>query len=400
MGDRVALAYSGGVDTTVAVHWLRKEKSLDVIAVAVDVGQHDDISAICERALKAGAADAVQVEATQEFAEEFVAPALRANARYQDKYPLVSALSRPLICRHLVAAAREHDAAYVAHGCTGKGNDQVRFEVSLGALAPDLTVIAPVRDWGMTRDRAIEVGLEAGLPLTVDTSSPYSIDENLWGRTIECGALEDPMVEPPADVWERTGDPFHAPREPRYLEVSFEDSLPVSLDGNISALHDLIAEVEKVAGVYGVGRIDMIEDRVVGIKSREIYEVPAAEVLITAHSDLEELTLERDLLRTKRSLEARYAQLVYEGHWYSPLREAIDAFNRSTSRHVEGDVRLRLEPSSARVVGRRSEDSLYDYALATYDAEDAYDHSSGAGFSRVWGLPLKVWARMRDRGEK
>ena len=397
MTEKIVLAYSGGLDTTVAVRWLMDNKGLDVVAVGVDVGQAGDVEAIRERALKSGAVDAVMIDAVDEFASDFVVPSLHANALYQQKYPLVSALSRPLISKHLAEAAAQHGAAYVAHGCTGKGNDQVRFEVSLAAIAPDLTVLAPIREWGMTREDAISYGMEAGLPIPVGPEAPYSIDENLWGRTIECGILEDPMVEPPADIWERTADPFDAPDEPVYLEIGFEGGVPVSLDGEAVGLPALIRAVEKVAGAFGFGRVDMIEDRVVGIKSREIYEVPGALALITAHADLEELTLDREVLRLKRVLEQRYAQLVYEGLWYSPLREAMDAFMAETAKHVHGTVRLRFEPGNARVVGRKSSGSLYDYSVATYDKEDSFDHSAAEGFVKLWGLPLKIWARTKQK---
>lgn len=392
-GGKVVLAYSGGLDTTVAVSWLSEQMGLEVIAVAVDVGQGEDLEAIRERAIKAGASEAVVVDAVDEFCSDFVVPALGANALYQQKYPLVSALSRPLICRHLVAAAERHGASYAAHGCTGKGNDQVRFEVSLSALAPDLEVLAPVRDLKMSREKAIEYGLERGLPIPVGPASPYSIDENIWGRTIECGALEDPMAEPPDDIWERTADAVDSPREPVYMEVAFEKGVPSSLDGKALPFSEIIRVVEEVAGRYGFGRVDMIEDRVVGIKSREIYEVPGALALIRAHVDLEELTLDREVLRTKRVLEQRYAQMVYEGHWYSPLREALDAFVDATQRQVTGVVRLRIEPGGVRVVGRSSEDSLYDLALATYDRDDSFDHSAASGFVKLWGLPLRIWGR-------
>ncbi len=398
--EKVVLAYSGGLDTTVAVQWLKDTKSLDVVAVVVNVGQVDDMETIRERALKAGAVDAIVVDAAQEFARDFVAPALKANALYQQKYPLVSALSRPLICKHLADAATSVGAKYAAHGCTGKGNDQVRFEVSLGALAPDLEVLAPIREWGMTRDQAIEYGLRNGLPITADKASPYSIDENLWGRTIECGALEDPFVEPPRDIWERTAAIEDSPREASYIEIDFESGLPVALDGQVLDLVNLIERMDSAAGSYGFGRVDMIEDRVVGIKSREIYEVPGALSLIKAHFDLEELTLDREVLRTKRHLEQRYAELVYEGLWYSPLRDGIDAFIESTTGQVNGTVRLRLEPGNVSVAGRRSSVSLYDMALATYDKEDAFDHAAGAGFVKLWGLPSKIWARTYRSSKK
>lgn len=393
MSEKVILAYSGGLDTTVAVRWLQDKKGLEVVAVAIDVGQAGDMEMIRDRALKSGASEAIVVDAVDEFAFQFVVPALLANALYQQKYPLVSALSRPLIARHLVEAARKHDANYVAHGCTGKGNDQVRFEVSLGALAPDLNVLAPIREWGMTREDAISYGLEARLPIPVGPADPYSVDENLWGRTVECGVLEDPMMEPPDDIWERTVGT--SPSGTTYMEIGFQKGVPVSLGGSPMSLPELIREVEKVAGGYGFGRVDMIEDRVVGIKSREIYEVPGALALIMAHSDLEELTLERDLLREKRALEQRYAQLVYEGYWYSPLREALDAFFSSVAESVTGVVRLRFDPGSVRVVGRESVDSLYDHSIATYDKGDQFDHSAAEGFVKLWGLPLKIWSRTR-----
>jgi argininosuccinate synthase len=391
--ERVVLAYSGGLDTTVAVTWLAEARGLDVVAVAADVGQGGDPEALRERALAAGAFDAVVVDARDEYAERYLLPTLQANARYQGKYPLVSALSRPLICDHLVREARKFGARSVAHGCTGKGNDQVRFEVSLGALAPDLEVLAPVRDWGWTREETAAYGEARGLPVRSGARPLYSIDENLWGRAIECGALEDPMAEAPEDVWERTVDPRKAPTDPDYVEIAFEQGVPTGIDGEALRFAEIVRRLDQRAGSFGVGRLDMIEDRVVGIKSREVYEVPAAAVLIMAHADLEELTLERDLLRAKRDLEVRYGELVYEGLWFSPLREALDAFNASTQRHVNGKVRVKLEPGSARVVGRQSPGSLYDISLATYDTGDAFEHTAAEGFVKLWGLRTKTWAR-------
>jgi argininosuccinate synthase len=388
------LAYSGGLDTTVLVRWLSEKMGLDVVAVAVDVGQGSDLEAVRRRALAAGAVEARVVEARREFARDFLVPALQANALYQQKYPLVSALSRPLICRHLVAVARETGARFLAHGCTGKGNDQVRFEVSLRALAPDLEVLAPVREWGMSREETIEYALERSLPITVRKESPYSIDENLWGRAIECGLLEDPMAEPPDDVWERTRDPLSAPREPAFAEVGFAGGVPVALDGAATGLAELIGTLERLAGGYGFGRIDMVEDRVVGIKSREVYEAPGSLALLLAHADLEELTLDREVLRTKHTLEQRWAHLVYEGQWFSPLREAIDAFVRHTQEVVTGTVRLRFEPGTTRVVGRTSPNSLYDHGLATYDRADRFDHTAAQGFIKLWGLPSELWGRL------
>lgn len=396
MADRVVLAYSGGLDTTVAVKWLQEEKGLDVVAVAVDVGQGGDMAGLRERAMQSGAVDAVCVGASDEFAGDFVLPALRANALYQGKYPLVSALSRPLIVRHLARAAKEHRARYVAHGCTGKGNDQVRFEVGLAALAPDVEVLAPVREWGLSRDAARDYGLAKGLPLPTGGPSPYSIDENMWGRAIEAGALEDPMAEPPDDVWELTSAITSAPKGPAYLNIDFRQGKPVAIDGAPMPLPQIVERAGKLAGRYGFGRLDMIEDRVVGIKSREVYEVPAALTLIKAHIDLEELTLDRDLLRTKRALEQKYAELVYEGLWYSPLREALDAFFETSARWVSGRVRLRFDAGSVRVAGRSSSQSLYETALASYSSQDAFDHAASAGFVKLWGLPSKVWARARQ----
>ncbi|HEY8200994.1 MAG TPA: argininosuccinate synthase [Actinomycetota bacterium] len=388
------LAYSGGLDTTVAVRWLQEKMGLDVIAVAVDVGQGSDLGAVRDRALETGAAEAHVVDARDELASDFLAPALKANALYQQKYPLVSSLSRPVICRHLVAAARRSGARYVAHGCTGKGNDQVRFEVSIRALAPDLEVLAPVREWGMSRDETIEFGLDRSLPITVKKESPYSIDENLWGRAIECGVLEDPMAEPPDDIWDRTCDPVDAPREALVAEVAFEGGLPVAIDGRRLGFAGAIERVEQMAGAYGFGRLDMIEDRVVGIKSREVYEAPGSLALIRAHADLEELTLDREVLRTKHLLEQRWAQLVYEGLWFSPLREAIDAFVEATQRVVAGTVRLRFEPGNVRVIGRSSPHSLYSHGLATYDSSDRFDHLAAEGFVKLWGLPAELWAQV------
>jgi argininosuccinate synthase len=395
MSEKVVLAYSGGLDTTVAVRWLKQTQDLDVIALLVDVGQGGDTELLRKRAMDAGALDAQVIDAREEYANEYVTKALAANALYQDRYPLVSALSRPLICKHLADAAHHYNARYVAHGCTGKGNDQVRFEVSLAALSPDLVVLAPCRGWGMTREEAMGYAMQHNLPISMTPASPYSIDENLWGRAIECGVLEDPFIEPPDDIWERTSDPSKAPSEPAYLEIEFRRGLPVALDGETLPFSELVARVEKLAGSYGYGRIDMIEDRVVGIKSREVYEAPGALALIEAHTELEHLTLEKAVLRTKRELERTYANLAYEGLWFSPLREALDAFIQSTEQYVNGTVRVKIESGSVRVVGRKSAASLYEMSLATYDRDDAFDHKAAEGFVKLWGLPLKTWARAR-----
>ncbi len=395
MAKRVVLAYSGGLDTSVAVRWLGEELGVEVIAVAADVGQGGDWDAIRERALAAGAVEAVVVDCREEYARDFVAPALKANAKYEGKYPLISSLSRPVIVKHLVAAAREFGADAVAHGCTGKGNDQVRFEVSTRSLAPDLETIAPVRGWGLTREQSIEYAERYGIPITVTKASPYSIDQNLWGRTIECGILEDPWSQPPEEVFELTTPTASDPVE---LVLHFEQGLPVAIDGKELPLHELIVEVTNVVGAFGWGRIDMIENRRVGIKSREVYECPGALALLRAHADLEDLTLERDVAHEKARLEPRYAELVYDGLWFSPLKEALDAFVDSTQRYVTGDVRLRCEmPGRCLIAGRRSEVGLYDYDLATYEAADRFRHQDAEGFVRLWGLGVETWAARQHR---
>jgi argininosuccinate synthase len=395
VAKRVVLAYSGGLDTSVAVRWMIEELGVEVIAVAADVGQADmngqsDWDAIRQRALAAGALEAVVVDCREEYARDFVAPALKANAKYEGKYPLISSLSRPIIVKHLVAAAREFGADAVAHGCTGKGNDQVRFEVSTRALAPDLETLAPVRGWGLTREQSIEYAERWGIPITVTRSSPYSIDQNLWGRTIECGVLEDPWEQPPEEVYELTTPTATGPCD---MVIQFHEGLPVAIDGRAMPLHDLIGEVTRVVGSYGWGRIDMIENRRVGIKSREVYECPGALALLMAHADLEDLTLERDLAHEKIRLEPRYAELVYDGLWYSPLKQALDAFVEESQRFVTGEVRLRCElPGRCIVSGRRSDVGLYDYGLATYEAADRFRHQDAEGFVRLWGLGLETWA--------
>jgi len=395
VGKRVVLAYSGGLDTSVAVKWLAEERGMEVIALAADVGQGGDFEEIRRRALAAGAVEAVVVDAKEEYARDFVVPALRANAKYEGKYPLVSSLSRPIIAKHLVAAAREHGAGAIAHGCTGKGNDQVRFEVSTRALAPDLEIVAPVRDWGLTREESIEYAARYDIPVTVTKASPYSIDQNLWGRTIECGILEDPWEQPPEDVYELTTP---TATEATELVIGFVEGVPVSLDGTDLALHDLINQVTGVVGSYGWGRIDMVENRRVGIKSREIYECPGSLALLMAHADLEDLTLERDLAHEKARLEPRYAELVYDGLWFSPLKQALDAFVAESQRFVTGEVRLRCEvPGRCIVAGRRSDVGLYDFGLATYEAADRFRHQDAEGFVRLWGLGIETWANRQVR---
>ncbi|MGP0109030.1 MAG: argininosuccinate synthase [Acidimicrobiales bacterium] len=404
MTQRVVLAFSGGLDTSVAVRWLMEHQGVEVIAVAVDVGQAadsggEDWDAIRNRALAAGAIEATVVDARAEMAEDFCMPALMANAKYEGKYPLVSALSRPVIVRHLVAEARLHGATAVAHGCTGKGNDQVRFEVSTRALAPDLEVIAPARLWGLSREDCIEYAAKWDIPLSVTKEKLYSIDENLWGRAIECGVIEDPWSRPPEDVYTMTRPTAIEPTE---LVIAFESGVPVSVDGRSLAPAPLIAEVNRIVGSYGFGRLDMVENRRVGIKSREAYECPGALALLLAHADLEDLTLERDLHHEKIRLEPRWSELVYDGLWFSPLKQALDAFFSESQRHVTGEVRLRLDTGRCWVVGRRSTLSLYDHGLATYDNTDTFRHEDAEGFVRLWGLGVATWSAVqegRHRGE-
>jgi argininosuccinate synthase len=398
--DRVVLAYSGGLDTSVLVRWLIEEKGLDVIALSADLGQPGDMEAIRLKALQTGAMASEVVDAREMFASDFIIPALCANALYQGSYPLATALARPLIAKLQVEAAQRHAARYVAHGCTGKGNDQVRFEVATAALDPALEVIAPMREWKMTREGEIEYAKKWEIPVPVTADSPYSIDENLWGRSCECGVLEDPWIEPPEDAYEWTTSPEQAPDKPEYIEIGFEQGTPVALDGEATDLVNLISRLNESGGRHGIGRIDVVEDRLVGIKSREIYEAPAATILITAHGDLEKLTLTREALSGKRTLEQRVAEMVYEGLWFSPLNQAAIGFNRTLQARVSGTVRVKLYKGRATVVGRRSANSLYDIGLATYDKADVFDHSAAQGFIKLWGLPLKVWAQSeRDTGE-
>ena len=393
MSERVVLAYSGGLDTSVAIGWIASQTGAEVVAVAADVGQGgEDLEVIRERALACGAVESEVVDLREEFASDYCLPALKANALYMDRYPLVSALSRPVIVRHLAAAARKHGATMVAHGCTGKGNDQVRFEVGLGALAPDLEVLAPVRDSDMTRDKAIAFAEEKGLPIDQSKRSPYSVDQNVWGRAVETGFLEDVWNAPIEDVYSYTDDPA-VPREPDEVVVTFVDGVPTAIDGQPVTMLQAIEELNARAGAQGVGRLDLVEDRLVGIKSREVYEAPGALALITAHQELENVTVERDLARFKRQVEQRWTELVYDGLWFSPLKRSLDAFLDSASAHVSGDVRLRLHGGRAVVTGRRSEASLYDYNLATYDSEDTFDQGLAKGFVELWGLPSKIAAK-------
>ena len=396
MKDTIVLAYSGGLDTSVALRWLADEYSADVIALLVDVGQGIDVEQVTERAQAAGAAEVVVVDARHEFAEQYVLPVLQAGALYEGRYPLVSALSRPLIARHLVAVAHEHGATAVAHGCTGKGNDQVRFETAVAALAPELAVLAPVRDWGMTREQEIAYAGEHGIEVPVKSGAAYSIDHNLWGRSIEAGPLEDPWIAPPEEAYALTIAPERALPAPQVVEVAFDEGVPVAIDGEQLELPALIQRAAAIAGAHGVGRLDMIENRLVGIKSREVYEVPAAALLLAAYAGVEELVTERDLAHTKQELALQYATLVYNGLWFSPLRAALQAFMEQTTTPVTGVAKIKLYRGSCQVVGRKAEASLYDHGLATYEEGDVFQHGAAAGFIHVWSLPTKTWAAAVD----
>lgn len=397
MTERVVLAYSGGLDTSVGIGWIAEETGAEVVAVAVDLGQGgEDMETIRARALDCGAVEAVVADARDEFAHQYCLPALQANALYMDRYPLVSALSRPVIVKHLADAAKKYGATTVAHGCTGKGNDQVRFEVGLGALVPDLRVIAPVRDYAWTREKAIAYAEDRGLPIDVNKKSPFSIDQNVWGRAVETGFLEDLWNAPTKDVYSYTEDPTVHWQAPDELVITFEKGVPVAIDGEAVSVLEAIQQLNRRAGAHGVGRLDMVEDRLVGIKSREVYEAPGAIALITAHQELENVTIERDLARFKRQVEQRWGELVYDGLWFSPLKDALDSFIVKSQEHVSGEIRLRLHGGSAVVTGRRSEQSLYDFNLATYDDGDAFDQSLAKGFVQLWGLPSKIAAK-RDQ---
>jgi argininosuccinate synthase len=394
-GEKVVLAYSGGLDTSVCLKWL-EQRGATPYALYLDLGQGEPAEDVRDKALRIGAADAFVKEAKAEFAEEYVAPAIKANALYGGKYPLFTALGRPLIAKKLVEAAREVGATHIAHGSTGKGNDQVRFDVTTASIAPDLTVVAPVREWKMNRPEEIEYAREHGIPVPVTSESPYSVDANLWGRSIEAGPLEDPDHEPAPDVFELTASPEDAPEEPRYVEIGFEKGRPTSLDGEELPLVDLIAELNGIAGAHGVGRVDMIEDRLVGIKSREVYEAPAALAIIQAHRELETLTLTKDVLRFKTPVEQRYAELAYDGLWFTPLKAALDAFMEHTQKTVTGAVRLKLYKGSSTVAGRTAPHALYSKDLATYDPNSTFDEAAAAGFIALWGLPARQWAGVNE----
>ena len=395
MSDRVVLAYSGGLDTSVAIGWIAEQTGAEVIAVAVDVGQGgEDLEVIRKRAIECGAVEAEVADARDEFADDYCAPALRANGLYMDRYPLVSALSRPLIVRHLVDAAHKYGATIVSHGCTGKGNDQVRFEVGISNLAPELTCIAPVRDYAMTRDKAIEFAETHGLPIDVNKKSPYSIDQNVWGRAVETGFLEDIWNGPIEDLYSYTSAP-DAAAEPDEVIIEFRAGVPVAIDGHPVTMLQAIEELNRRGGAQGVGRLDMVEDRLVGIKSREVYEAPGAMVLLTARDELQNVTMERDLARFFRGVSQRWTELAYDGLWFSPLMRALDNFVTEANQSVTGEVRLVLHAGRAVVTGRRSPESLYDFGLATYDSGDTFDQSKAKGFIDLWGLPSTM-ASARD----
>ncbi len=395
--EKIVLAYSGGLDTSVAIKWLQEKYNYDVIALSVDVGEEKDLEFVKEKALKVGAIKSYVVDAKELFAKEFLLPALKANALYEGKYPLVSALSRPLISQLLVQVAEQEGAVAVAHGCTGKGNDQVRFEVSVNALNPELKIVAPVREWKMSREEELEYAAKHGIPVPVGKENPFSIDQNMWGRSCEAGVLEDPWVEPPEEAYAMTVSLAKTPDEPEEVEITFEKGTPVALDGKSMPLHQLIMTLNQMAGKHGVGRIDHIENRLVGIKSREVYETPAATVLITAHRELEFLTQPREVAHFKPVLEQKMANLIYEGLWFSPLMKAVQAFVEETQQPVSGTIRVKLFKGHAIVVGRRSEQSLYNERLATYTANDAFDHDAAVGFITLWGLPTKVYSQVNGR---
>ncbi|HEY9617907.1 MAG TPA: argininosuccinate synthase [Microcoleaceae cyanobacterium] len=391
--NKVVLAYSGGVDTSVCIPYLKHEWGVEeVITLAADLGQGDELEPVRQKALDSGASQSLVINAIESFVKDYAFPAIQANALYENRYPLSTALARPLIAKLLVDAAVEYGADAVAHGCTGKGNDQVRFDVSIAALNPNLKVLTPAREWGMSREETIAYGERFGIPAPVKKSSPYSIDSNLLGRAIEAGPLEDPWTEPPEEVFAMTKAISETPNEPEYVEIGFEQGVPVSLNGQALDPISLISQLNTIVGNHAVGRIDMIENRLVGIKSREIYETPAMTVLIDAHRDLESLTLTADVTQYKRGIEETYSRMIYNGLWYSPLREALDGFVQKTQERVTGTVRVKLFKGSVIVVGRKSANSLYTEDLATYGAADQFDHKAAEGFVYVWGLPTRVWS--------
>ncbi|MFZ5814679.1 MAG: argininosuccinate synthase [Bacillota bacterium] len=398
---KCVLAYSGGLDTSVAIHWIKEHYDADVIAMSADVGANDkDLNFIKEKALQIGAVASYIYDAKADFAYNFILPTLQANAIYESKYYLSASLSRPLISKLLVEVAEKEGADFVAHGCTGKGNDQVRFEVSVAALNPNLKVIAPVREWAWSREEEIDYAMKHGIPVPVGKENPFSLDVNLWGRSCEAGVLEDPWAEAPEEAFEWTVNPKDAPDEPEYLEIGFEQGVPVTVNGVAMDLVTLIETVHKIAAAHGVGRIDHVENRLVGIKSREVYEMPAAHVLTLAHKELETITLPRELHHYKLGMEQKYAEMVYFGLWFHPLKEAMDAFIKKSQETVTGEVRIKLFKGTAQCVGRKSPVTLYSYDLATYDKADKFDHGAAKGFIDIFGLPTKVFAAVQKSAKE
>ncbi|MCG1020930.1 argininosuccinate synthase [Sutcliffiella horikoshii] len=395
--EKVVLAYSGGLDTSVSVKWLQEKYGYDVIALGLDVGEGKDLESIRQKALDVGAIKAIMVDAKEMLANDYIVPALKSNAMYEGKYPLSSALSRPLISKLLVQVAEEEGAVAVAHGCTGKGNDQVRFEVSIQALNPNLKVIAPVREWGMTRDEEIEYAVKHNIPIPVNLENPFSIDANIWGRACEAGVLENPWNEAPEAAFDWTNPIEHTPDQPEYVEITFNQGVPVALNDKQMDLVGLIEELNLLGGKHGVGRIDHIENRLVGIKSREVYENPAALILIQAHKELEFLTLPREVTQFKTSIDEQMAKVIYEGLWFSPLVNALGAFIEETQKNVTGKIRVKLQKGNHTVVGRQSPYSLYNEELATYSKGDMFDHNAAVGFIKLWGLPTKVYAEIHNK---
>lgn len=394
---KIVLAYSGGLDTSVAIKWLQETGGYDVVAMALDVGEGKDLEFVKNKALQVGAVKSYMIDARELFAKEFILPSLKANALYEGKYPLSAALSRPLISQLLVQVAESEQAVAVAHGCTGKGNDQVRFDVSVTALNPSLEIVAPVREWGWSRDEEIEYAKNNNIPIPITLDNPFSIDANLWGRSCEAGVLENPWTEAPEEAFDWTTNPGQAPDQPEYVEIGFDKGVPISLNGTPMDLVPLIEQLNKIAGRHGVGRIDHVENRLVGIKSREVYEAPAALVLIHAHKELETITLPREVAHFKPQMELKYTELVYNGLWFSPLKQAVDAFIEETQQHVTGDVRVKLFKGSFQAVGRKSTQSLYDMDLATYSVDDTFDHTAAVGFIKLWGLPTKVYSSINGK---
>ena len=393
--EKVILAYSGGLDTSVAITWLMKD--YDVVAVCMDVGEGKDLDFIHDKALKVGAVESYVLDVKDEFAEEYVLPALQAHAYYEQKYPLVSALSRPVISKKLVEIAHKTGATTIAHGCTGKGNDQVRFEVAIAALDPNLKVIAPVREWKWSREEEIEYAKANGVPVPADLDNPYSVDQNLWGRANECGVLENPWNQAPEDAFGITTSPEEAPDTPEFVDIEFKEGKPVALNGEELKLADLIQKLNTIAGKHGVGRIDHVENRLVGIKSREIYECPGAITLLTAHKEIEDITLVREVSHFKPILENELSNLIYNALWFSPATEAIIAYIKETQKVVNGTAKVKLYKGHAQVVARKSPNSLYDENLATYTSADSFDQDAAVGFIKLWGLPTQVNSQVNNK---